>query len=435
MKYYEQQIQKFSRKMKEIEESRDPKVFRATKLYLQLTKEKWESQLDAWKRGRPKIDGWSSFMRVYRAMGFENFAGPAIAEYSTDYMERKDWIEKAGFPEKCCERVMLLPAMMQSGDYPKMEAIHCDGHGCDPDKYYPRSLGDWFDLPVYYVDIPLVDDDKPEMESLNYVRDQLGEFIEWAEKTVPGVKYDEGKLIEMQEIDAMGGQYRKDIYELLKHVPCPISPHVAIAQTIDKLEPSRFPDMKKALEYIRIYRDEVGEVAANGRGPYEEERLRFIWAGHTHELMAANPAKTFLERKIALPLSVGGDTTRDVVLRSWPIGQVSEYGVKLSPLQEEAKTCLTRTWGGTGMRWVNTTLTVARDMGAHGIIHFNLIGCTPMRSMGSVVAERAEKELGIPTLNLEGRILDKDYMTQEQFEQIMSPFIDKCFNRAGKLRQ
>ncbi len=435
MKFFEQRIQKFSRRIKAIEESTDPTVFRSTKLLLELTRDKWASMLDAVKEGKPKVEGWGSFTRYYKAMGFEPFALPAIAEFTTDYTKNKIMIETMGFPEKCCERVTALLVMCNAGELPHPDVVHTDGHGCDPDKYYPRSLSDLLNIPTMYIDIPIEPDDKPKLANLNYVADQLGEFIEFCEKKIPGVKYDKGKLIEMQEMDRIGGQYRKDIYQFLKHIPCAYHPQIAIEQQLEKLEPSRYPDIKKALEYFRMYRDEVGEMVASGRGPYREERLRLLWAGHTHEMMAVNPCKMLLERKVGMPITVSGNTVRDIHLRSWPIGSVSEYGMKLSPLQEEAKTCITRAWGGPGKRWVDAVLTVARDTGAQGIIHYLIIGCTPMMSMGSVLSDRAEKELGIPTLNLEGRLLEKEYMTQEKFDEILSPFIDKCFDWAGRPRQ
>ncbi len=434
--FFEQRIQKFNRRIKAIEESTDPTVFRSYRLLIELMRDKWVSQLEAVKQGKPKIEGWGSFLRYYKAMGFEPFALPSLAEYTTDYTKNKIMIETMGFPEKCCERVTALLVMCNAGELPYPDIVHTDGHGCDPDKYYPRSLSDLFNIPTMYIDIPLDPDDKPKLAHVNYVADQLEEFIEFAEKKIPGIKYDKDKHIEMQEIDRIAGQYRKDIYEFLKHVPCPLHPDWAIEQQFDKLEPSRYPDMKKGLEYFRMYRDELGEMVASGRSPYPEERLRIVWAGHTHEMMAINPCNMLLERKVAMPITVSGNACRDIHLRSWPIGsEVSEYGAKLSPLQEEAKTCLTRSWGGPGRRWPDTALTVARDMGAQGIIHYLIIGCTPMMSMGSVLADRAEKELGIPTLNLEGRLLEKEYMTQEKFDEILSSFIDKCFDWAGKPRQ
>ncbi len=436
MKYYEQQIEKFANQIKEIEASPDPTVFRSRKLFIELTKERWEAELDSWRQGGiPTIEGMSSIFRFYKSMGFRPYAFPQVADHSTQYADYKKVLERMWFPEKTCERVSSLIAMSEIGDLPKPDMLQCDCHGCDLDKYYPRFLGDWFKIPVFFIDVPLDPTDKPNLDNLNYIVDQLGEFIEFVEKKFPGIKYNKDKHIEMLEMDAMGEKYRLEVFQMLKHVPCPISPAEGIAKGPQYLEPSLYPNMKKAVEYCRMYRDELGERVASGRGSYGEERLRLMWAGHTHEKQVLNPVKVMIERKVALPLTIGGGTARALGLRTKPMGEMSEYGVKLSPLQEEARIFDSRYWGGPGKRWVEGSLQAAREIGAHGIIHFNLIGCTPMRSVGTIVAERAEKDLGIPVLNLEGRVMDKEYMSQEAFDEILSPFIDKCFDWAKKPRQ
>jgi len=48
-----------------------------------------------------------------------------------------------------------------------------------------------------------------------------------------------------------------------------------------------------------------------------------------------------------------------------------------------------------------------------------------------IVVERADKELGIPTLLLEGRQLDPFYKSQEESEEELNAFIDLCLSRKG----
>ncbi len=428
------QIQKYARLAKE--ESSGPYILKSNKLLYELGKEKLEAQLDSWKRGKPSAQSSGEWLRILRAMDIE----PAHLTFVLDsagekYDEYKPIIERLGFPEKCCERTTTQLAVCELGVMRKPTIILGDGHGCDADhKYTSLSLAAWFNLPVFYVDVPLNEDDKPNLASINYIADQLGEFIEWVEKEVPGVKYDEDKLIEWQEKDAIGEKYSREIYQLIRHVPCPMSPKDGIRHRAFEVEPSRFPDGDKANEYLRVLRDELGERVSSGRNLYPE-RLRLLWAGASHDIESVDVSRVVLERQIAVPLVVHGGVPKRVGLRCQPIFEMSEYGVKLSPLQEEARRLDTSSWGGSGKRWINGTLLAAGDIGAHGIIHFNLIGCTPMRGMSSVVAERAEKELGIPTLSLEARQMEKGYMRQEQFDEIMSSFIDKCFDWAGKPRQ
>lgn len=250
-------------------------------------------------------------------------------------------------------------------------------------------------------------------------------------KKFPGHKYNKDKHIELLEIDAIGDGYRREIYQLMRKKPCPLLPRDVFRYRTTH-NPSRFANQRKHCEYMRVLRDELAERVATGTCP--EERLRLLWAGRTDDYPVCNPHRLFQERKIAVPLAVRSAQVKLFGMKTAPIGQMSEYGIKLSPLQEDARDLANNGWGGAGKRWVNDCLKGAQNMGAEGIIHFNLIGCTPMNSMGSVTADRAEKELHIPTLNFEGRQMDKDYMSQERFDEILSTFIDKCFDRAGKPR-
>ncbi|MBI4317229.1 MAG: 2-hydroxyacyl-CoA dehydratase [Chloroflexi bacterium] len=429
-------IQEVARRIKRVEES--PGSTLVDRALLEVTKERLEDQLDAWRQGRPSIDGEGCRSALFRSMGFLPTMYTTTYKFSpSDFRDDIATVEKLGLPaDKLCDKVVTQLAMRSADSAPKPDAILADSHGCDNDhKYYARVQGDLFNIPVFFVDVPLHEDDKVTLTSINYVAEQYGEFIEWAEKTVPGVKYDEDKHIEALEMDAIARSYCRDIYQLLKHVPCPCDPRDALGQWFSQFLPSRFPNMRKAAECIRHFRDQLGERVASGKGPYPEERLRLLWAGMSHDLQVLDPRNLLLERRVALPMVVIGYTKVLNGLRGSLFGEVSEYGVKLSPLQHEASEACASCWGGPGKRWVNDALDVARDLGTHGIIHFQLVGCTPGRGMGSVLAERADKELGIPTLNLEGRYLDRDYMSQERFEEILSTFIDQCFDRAGKPRQ
>ncbi len=434
---HEELIKELARRIKKIEESSSPMVGGAAKHLYIMNKERLEAEVLACQQGKPLGEA-GNLGRLLKAMGFTFTRDGVSAEYApASFGEHQAIVERMGFPgDKLCDKIVTQLANRETSALPKPDVIYADSHGCDiHHNYYARMQADLFNIPVFFVDVGLNEDNKPNLANLNYIADQLGEFIEWAEKKVPGIKYDEAKHIQLLEMDAIGQKYVREIYQLVKHIPCPFAPSDVLSRFYGQCEPSRYPNMQKALDYLRNFRDEVAERVASGQGPYPEERLRLIWAGQSSSFQSVDPSKVLLERKVALPLSIVGRTLYYVGLRGVPYGEVSEYGVILSPLQEEARWMDRSCWGGPGKRWVNDILHAARDVGAHGIIHFNLIACTPMRGMGSVVAERAEKEQGIPVLNIEARYLDRDYMSQEKFDEILSTFIDKCFDWAGKPRQ
>ncbi len=434
MKFYEHYIQSLTRRIKEYEESPDPTLLRSNKLYYELWKERAEADLAAWQQGKPLVEA-RHMGRMLRAMGFQWIVLAQNADRATRFSEYKTVLEKQGFPEKCCDRTVGTIAMCYVGDSPLPRLIMNSSSECDPHLLVDDALAEWHNVPVFTLDADVDSKDEVNLDSLNYISDQLGEFIEWAEKKVPGIKYDKDRHIEIIETDAIGLKFLREIYQLLKHVPCPIVPQDGFTM---RREPRRFPNMPRANEYLRVLRDELGERVASGKGQCPEERLRIIWASGANQYglkAEVNLWRLLTERKVAMPLKINDTTVRQIGLKYAPYGEVSEYGVRLSPLQEEAKEFDRAGWGGSGKRWINDLLDLARDLGTHGIVHHLLVGCTPILGIGGMLAERAEKELGIPVLNIEGRQLDQDYMTQGQFDEILSTFIDKCFDWAGKPRQ
>ncbi len=438
--YYEiwqrNEIETYVRRMKEVDEATDLSVLKSDKLLWELQKERMEAEIEAWREGRPTCECPTYCIRFFRAMGLAQYDYPSSADEIAEtprYAEYKRALESKGYPEKACERAMLPVIMAELGDFPKPNLQINTGHGCDLHKFQRKNQATHYNIPVFYIDIPLNEDDKPHLSDLDYIADQLMEFIEWAESKVPSLKYDAAKHKEIVELDAIGERYQREIYQLIKHVPCPIGPLDGRRKLLYEMRPSRFPNMKKSIEYLRICRDELGERVVSGHCP--EEELRLLWAGQVPQKKVLDVGKLFMKRKIASPFKGGGRLEAMTDLRVGRIGEMSEYGVKLTPFQEDARGLQTTAWGGPGKRWANSTLSLARDIGAQGIIHYLTIGCTPHRSLGTMVAERAEKELGIPTLNIEGRLQDRDYMSIEQFDEILTPFIAKCLEWAGKRRQ
>ncbi len=436
--FLDQQIKIMARRIKRIEESPDPDLLRSNKLMYELEKERAEHMKDAWQQGK-HFASTRGYECLLRSMGFEwgNFAH--MVDRNKRYPELKATLEKLGFPEKCCDRTVATLALVGLSELPKPDICLISSHGCDSHCLTMGTEARYHDVPTFFLDIPLDFEDKVGLNTLNYIADQLGEFIEWAEKKVPGIKYDEGRHREFLDIEAIGEKYLSEIYQLRKKVPCPIAPLDAFRIEV---QPTRYPNMQKVLEYLRISRDELGERVASGKGPLSEERLRLLWAASGPYAQNFNPWRLFKERKVAMPLLMHGNAMKRFgagsgtshALRSEVLDDVGEYGVKLSPLQVEASDPDRTSWGGPGKRWITAIVDVARDLGAHGIVQFLQVGCTPVHGLGSMLAERAKKELNIPVLNVEGREMDKDYMTQGQFEQILSPFMDKCFSWAGKLQ-
>src|SRR5574340_1133136 len=105
-KAYKELINEFTCQIKEIKKSPDPILLRSNELLYELEKERLETQIDVWQRGRPSVEGVFFLSRLFRSMGFEPLSFPRIVDRVSDYTEYKAIIERLGFPEKCCERTV-----------------------------------------------------------------------------------------------------------------------------------------------------------------------------------------------------------------------------------------------------------------------------------------------------------------------------------------
>jgi poly(A) polymerase Pap1 len=61
-----------------------------------------------------------------------------------------------------------------------------------------------------------------------------------------------------------------------------------------------------------------------------------------------------------------------------------------------------------------------------GIIYFLQWGCPASNNLGKVIADTAEKELGIPTLLIEGRMLESSMFDKKDFYSRMEDFLEIC---------
>jgi benzoyl-CoA reductase/2-hydroxyglutaryl-CoA dehydratase subunit BcrC/BadD/HgdB len=425
LNFLEREIAKYERRLKRIEQGPlDPHKLKSNKLYYALELEYRRSQLDAWRQGRPfaAATGLSPLMR---AMGFAYWdsvqAADRVGQEANSYF---DVVRAEGLPDYACDRTVITTVMSITGNVPVPDFILTSNHACDLFALCLTTLGYYFSVPTYYVDIGF----EANNETLRYVTEQLREAIGFVESMVPGVKYDEDRLMELQELDRIGFSYYRDIYELKKRVPCPIGPRDAFREP---RKPSIYHDPHKALDWLRSFRDELAERAETGMGVMSDEKLRLMWA--VSGPLNFDPFEILEKRGVSLPVFQFGMSSRWYGSVYPVYGDETEYGKKLSPLEEEARMINCNAWAGLAKRWVDDILFQCRDQKIDAIVYFMQVGCVTSRCTGAMVAQEAEKQLGIPTLLLEGRMLSTDRQSQVDFQNQLSDFIDIAITRKGAL--
>ena len=154
---------------------------------------------------------WDAIMAADRTHG----------QAAKDYFEI---IRKEGMPEHTCDRCSILIPMVLRGDFPKPQFISMSNFECIPVYLANSTVSQFLDIPTYNIDLPIKSyKQEHDEEGLAYVTAQMQEMIDYIEKNVPGTKYDEARLMELQEYDRQFLLEFQKLWKLKGVIPCPLS--------------------------------------------------------------------------------------------------------------------------------------------------------------------------------------------------------------------
>ena len=420
MTWLEQEIARNQKRIDRITTNPDATKIKANKLLYELERDLRIAQLDAWKTGNKPLINSDHLPPLVYAMGGIGLDMTGAADRTMLATEYFNVLRSNNFPDDACDRTIVIIALTVSKNFPPPNFVISTSFACPMECVSPKAIGEYYNLPIFHVDTTLETSD----DALTYVADQIGELIEYAEAKVPGIKYSEERLLFAFEQDTIAHECAKQIHKLRKRVPCPLAGQDAFR--LPRI-PSMYPDPKKGAEYWKQFAEELHERAEKGYGVLEDEKLRFLWA--VTGPFYFNPFDLLAKRGVAVPALQFGVMSRWFGAEYGLFGDETEYGRKLNPLEEMARFLNGNTWAGLGNRWVDSTVNMARDLKCDGIIYFLQLGCSASGGVSRLVAEKAERELGIPTLMLEGRQLDPFYKSQQESEEEMNAFIDLCLSK------
>lgn len=418
MNHYEEYIIKLQRRIKKIEDNPDPKRLRTTKIRYELQLEEAKEQLEAWRQGRPFSDG-DGFVagRLARAMGFTPTGSVGTAMQTMTPQKYLEHASERGLPvDNSCDMTMMPFAMQECGDVPMEDLSLCNQHTCIPMMLRGIYVAHATKNFTYYVDIPFEENDA----NLTYVTDQLGEFIEFAEWKFPGViKYEEEKLVEMQEFEEASRELVFEMYKMRRNKPSPLGGLDAFSGGAGGASSA------KGLEIVKARRDELVERVEKGMAAVPGEQLRMLWTVTRPYFM--NPCEVLEKRKVALIFYYSGIAHLGVPLPR----HVYFGGRKLTPIEKVAAQAISALWAGPQTRWIDNLLWICRDLEIDAIINYNMLGCTATLGLKKIVEERAEKELGIPTLQLEGSQWNSNYASKVTINAKLDDFAQMCLSQKG----
>ncbi len=424
VRYLENDIAKLQRRIKKVRENPDPRRPRANLLLYEAELDLRVEQLEGVKTGKPL--GWVSVAGLTRALGFIPWDGINSADRTSGEEAKKyfEHIRKEGMAEHTCDRTIIILPMVLNGDFPKPSFLFTSNFECIPVHLAHCSIANLLDIPIYMVDrhfdpYALMEDE----EKLKYMTDQVEKLVQYAQEKVPGCRYNEDILLEMQHYDRLFLQKNQELYEIKKNIPCPIPGRDAFREL--RLA-SSYPKPAKIIEYMNMYVEEMAVKAAKGEGSVEgKEKLRLLWS--VSGPFFADPFTWLAKKGVAVPAAEMSLFNMWFSKRQAIFGDPWK-GRKLTPLEEEARQ-LDWLWGRLGDQWIQTNINTCADLKLDGIIYFMQWGCSVTNGLGRVLVETAEKVLGIPTLLVEGRMLDDSIFDEKDFFNKLEDFVDICQER------
>ncbi|MFC1990503.1 2-hydroxyacyl-CoA dehydratase [Chloroflexota bacterium] len=416
-RYLENQAAKLQRRVKTIKENPDPTKLKSNLMLFELQLDDTIGQLEDIKNGKPFAYGHPG--NLLRATGFTVYGGHQAAdktaqgEGSTRYL---DCLRDGGWPELACDRTSVVIVMVTSGDYHRPDFVSICNSACEMGAHNSQALALLSKVPYFIVDIGIDCDE----ENLRYVTDQLAEEVEYMESKVPGAKYDEAELVRLQHYGREAAKISREIYEFRKRRPSPISPRDAQRQP---LNPTGSRDPDRAIEYLKIQRDEIFERADKGVGVMPEERLRLMWC--TVGINYDESIYRWLEQQGVALYYVWGGHAHSLGLRMGFYGDLWN-GRHLTPLEEEARYIFYNSWGGRGRRLIDDWLFIVKDQGIDGVVYPLQPGCLQTLNLRKVFADSVEAAAGVPTLGLEIRGIFREGYNQKDVKAKLSNFIEIC---------
>ncbi|MFQ5924873.1 MAG: 2-hydroxyacyl-CoA dehydratase subunit D [Dehalococcoidia bacterium] len=388
--------------------------------------------IEAYRAGTPTawaMVNWWQGESILKAMGVvivypENFGAACAADGAAEaYLER---CEAEGFPSHLCgygrNSLGYTATMMELGEIPagaplggmdKPLLLLGSGAFCDARYKWFQALGKYMDVPVWVLEFPTPGVKESALEgvyeyTIKFIVKELREFVAFAERLL-GKKLDWDKLSEVVDNVEQVIQVWHEANELRKAVPGPM--HSRDFWTC--MVPCYYmAGEKESLEVYRKLYDEVKQRVDSGIGAIADEKYRMLFADLPpwHSLKFFDPLAemgwNFVIESILyhppLPLDLSGvsDPLERIARYTYQVLAGRYHGALKAGEETSAQVYPYLEW--------------ARDYKCDGALLHPLLSCRTASFYLMHARERLMESLKVPSLVVEGDIVDLKVFDQAQ---------------------
>jgi len=299
--------------------------------------------------------------------------------------------ESKGFSKDICSyaRCVIGSLFQKEADLPergmpKPDFLFASTCACDTHFKWFQFVSRHFKVPLFLLDVPYnisgADSEHLEKAHIEFYVSRLEELIEFLEKQI-GTKLDKNRLREITDISDRTSKLWMEIQDYRKTIPTPMDARDAFSAVFFMLS---IPGTQMAVDFYEKLRDEVRERAENKFGIIENEKYRLIW----DNLPLWFDLK-FFEYLNSLDAVVVAETFSHV----W-MGRLDPS----KPLESLAKKYLPNFANCSIDRRIDLIENLLKDFRADGAILPTNWGCRMMSIGETIVKEKIDKSLGVPSL-------------------------------------
>lgn len=375
----------------------------------------YRNQLETFKRifspRKPgEILAWSNSYHpttIYSA--FDNLVVFPMTGYSY-YMGAKRGVakyieiaESAGFSVDVCSSIRAEVGVALSGELPKPDLLITNSEVCDGYGAY-QFVAEKYGIPIFKIDTPY-DEGQAAEEYLVKEYHNLIEFL----SGLTGEKMDLKKLDRIFREDLEAAEYNREINYFRKNIPTPMKGRDGMRL----MGGGQNRGSGDAIPYLKALVEELREKVKKGDGAVPEEKYRLLWCQTPPFYVDLT---TWMEEKYGAVVAFN-DPHKEVW---WEPGRYDGVPV----LEAMAHQYITDPWNGPSERRVSALTANAVDYSVDGAVHFSQWGCRVSAGHAQMLAERLDKEVGIPTLILEGDYMDFRNYSDDQVKSRLSAFLE-----------
>jgi benzoyl-CoA reductase/2-hydroxyglutaryl-CoA dehydratase subunit BcrC/BadD/HgdB len=314
-----------------------------------------------------------------------------------------------------CSAQRAVVGMLEAGVIEKPDLL-VNGAlgGCDPNTKVFEYMGEKFDIPTIFIDVPYYHDKR----SFKYYEQGFREVVKILEE-VSGNKLDEERLREVCSLSNKANELVMEINDLKRHVPNPVPNYFNMSHLANKLSKLGTQD---AVDYYQTAFDRSLDRFKKGKHVLPEERIRFMFM-YTGILFDTSFYAWFQEEmgvSYLMDLLICSDHVPYIDTRNTDTMLSGLAAVNMNlPMTRQLKGS-NKLHGG----WISDLLYYLEKYKADCVVFTGHTACKQAWGIYRMVADRIQKELGTPILRMEADGWDSRITPLEVIKEQLAEFFE-----------